>query len=97
MKRTNVIVDEELLEEARRVTGEKTYSGAINTALEEYVRRNEYRALLREMQARAGEHFFWPGYLEQIRPNAYSTVKRERAAAHEKRAPRATRRARGSR
>lgn len=97
MKRTNVILDEQLLEEARRATGEKTYSGAINAALEEYVRRNEYRALLREMQARAGEHFFWSGYLEEIRPNAYTTVKRERTAAHEKRAPRVQRRRRDPR
>jgi predicted nucleic acid-binding protein len=42
MKRTNVILDEELLEKARVATGEKTYSGAINTALEELVRRRSF-------------------------------------------------------
>ena len=38
MKRTNLVLDRVLLEEAVRATGEKTYSGAVNRALKEVVR-----------------------------------------------------------
>ncbi|MEK7474810.1 MAG: type II toxin-antitoxin system VapB family antitoxin [Candidatus Coatesbacteria bacterium] len=38
MKRTNLVLDRELLEEATRVTGAKTYSGAVDAALREIVR-----------------------------------------------------------
>lgn len=39
MKRTNLVLDEERLEEALRLSGERTYSAAVNKALEEFVRR----------------------------------------------------------
>lgn len=97
MKRTNVIVDEELLEKARLVTGEKTYSGAIHTALTDYVRRSEFREILRHVQERARqEPVFDPDYLKQIRPNAYTSVKRA-VAADEKRMPTKTRKRRATR
>ncbi len=38
MKRTNLVLDERLLDEATRVLGAKTFSGAVNTALEEVIR-----------------------------------------------------------
>jgi len=38
MKRTNVVLDEKLLEEAHAISGEKTYSATINKALRELVR-----------------------------------------------------------
>lgn len=46
MKRTNLVLDEELLEEATRVSGEKTYSGAVMRALEDFVRRARARQIL---------------------------------------------------
>jgi Arc/MetJ family transcription regulator len=39
MKRTNLVLDEELLEEAVRLSGERTYSRAVERALEDFVRR----------------------------------------------------------
>ena len=42
MKRTNVILDEALLEEALRRSGEKTYSATINRALQERVHKLFY-------------------------------------------------------
>ena len=39
MKRTNVVLDEGLLEAAVRVSGERTYARTIERALEEMVRR----------------------------------------------------------
>jgi Arc/MetJ family transcription regulator len=39
MKRTNLVLDERLLEEAVKLSGERTYSAAVGRALEEFVRR----------------------------------------------------------
>jgi Arc/MetJ family transcription regulator len=46
MKRTNLVLDEEILEEATRVSGEKTYSAAVMRALEDFVRRARARQIL---------------------------------------------------
>jgi Arc/MetJ family transcription regulator len=39
MKRTNLVLDEQLLADVVRLSGERTYSRAVTRALEEYVRR----------------------------------------------------------
>ena len=39
MKRTNLVLDGELLEEAQRLSGERTYSKTVDRALAEFVRR----------------------------------------------------------
>jgi Arc/MetJ family transcription regulator len=46
MKRTNLVLDATLLEEVTRLSGEKTYSRAVERALEEYVRRARARQIL---------------------------------------------------
>ena len=46
MKRTNLVLDGELLEEVTRLSGEKTYSAAVMRALEDFVRRAKARQLL---------------------------------------------------
>ena len=46
MKRTNLVLDEQLLEEAVRVAGVKTYSGAVQMALRDFVRRAKARRIL---------------------------------------------------
>jgi hypothetical protein len=80
MKRTNVVLDEDLLEEARRATGEKTYSATINTALEEIVkRRNFRRAFDAVSQLAAKGEFFYPGFIEEEWPQA-AAVKKKRSA-----------------
>jgi Arc/MetJ family transcription regulator len=38
MKRTNLVLDEQLLEEARRCLGQKTWSEVVNLALRELLR-----------------------------------------------------------
>jgi hypothetical protein len=40
------VLDEELLEEATRLSGEKTYSRAVMRALEDFVRRIKARQIL---------------------------------------------------
>jgi Arc/MetJ family transcription regulator len=62
MKRTNLVLDEEVLKEATRILGAKTYSEAVNTALQEVVRRNQVQSISR---------FFgtgiWKGDLAEMR------------------------------
>lgn len=62
MKRTNVVLNEQLLDEARRVSGESTYSRTIERALEEMVRR----ARAREIDRLAGSGL-WTGDLAAMR------------------------------
>jgi len=62
MKRTNLVLDEEALEEAVRVLGVKTYSAAVNLALKEVVDVRKIRSL---------PQFFgqglWQGNLSEMR------------------------------
>jgi Arc/MetJ family transcription regulator len=47
MRRTNLVLDDQLLEQATRVLGAKTYSAAVNTALEEVIRLKKIQSLPR--------------------------------------------------
>jgi hypothetical protein len=62
MKRTNVVLNEELLEEAVRVSGERTYSRTIERALQELVRR----AKARQIDRLAGSGL-WTGSVSEMR------------------------------
>jgi Arc/MetJ family transcription regulator len=62
MKRTNLVLDEQLLEEATRLSGERTYSRAVERALTEFVRRAKARRILE--LASAGQ---WEGDLSVVR------------------------------
>jgi Arc/MetJ family transcription regulator len=46
MKRTNLVVDSALLEEAVRLSGERTYSRTVERALQDFVRRIKARQIL---------------------------------------------------
>jgi Arc/MetJ family transcription regulator len=62
MKRTNVVLNEQLLEEATRLCGERTYSRTIERALEDFVRRIKARRILE--LAGSG---LWEGDLSEMR------------------------------
>ena len=62
MKRTNLVLDEHLLSEAPRLSGELTYSGVVNRALDDFVRRIKSRRILE--LAHSG---LWQGDLSAIR------------------------------
>lgn len=62
MKRTNLVLDEALLKEATRLSGERTYSRTVDRALEDYVRRIKARRIL----DLAGSGL-WEGDLGQMR------------------------------
>src|SRR5881275_2008267 len=63
MKRTNVILDEALLEEALRRSGEKTYSATINRALQELINRMTFEE---GMKILSGSNA-WEGDLSEMR------------------------------
>lgn len=65
MKRTNLVLPEELLEEVCRISGEKTWSGAVVVAMQEYVRRAKARTIL---QLRGSG--VWEGDLAEMRGDA---------------------------
>ncbi len=46
MKRTNLVLDEKVLEEATRLSGAKTWSRAVMQALEDFIRRVKARRIL---------------------------------------------------
>ncbi len=62
MKRTNLVLNEEVLEEATRLSGEKTYSAAVMRALEDFVRRAKARQIL-ELRGSG----LWDGDLPEMR------------------------------
>ena len=71
MKRTNLVLDEQLLKDATKILGAKTYSAAVNTALEEAIRTRKVKSLSR---------FFgsgiWEGRLEEMRRDLTRRPKR---------------------
>jgi Arc/MetJ family transcription regulator len=73
MKRTNVVLDEVLLDEAVRVSGERTYSRTIERALRDLVARAKARRIL-ELQGSGA----WQGDLAVVREDApvYRTRRR---------------------
>ena len=75
MRRTNLVLDEHLLDEATRALGAKTYSAAVNTALEEIIR-------LKKIQ-RVPEFFgsgIWEGDLAAMREDHVRTKKHRKKA-----------------
>ena len=77
MKRTNLVLHEDLLEEAVRLGGQRTYSATVGLALEEFVRRIKARRIL--SLAGAG---LWEGDLATMRGDPPAApAKRSRRAA----------------
>ena len=73
MKRTNLVLNERLLEEATRLSGERTYSRTVERALEELVRRIKARQILEFAGSGA-----WEGDLASVREDRaiYRTKRR---------------------
>ena len=73
MKRTNLVLDEQLLAQATQVLAAKTYSAAVNTALEEVIRLRRIQGI---------PHFFgsgiWEGDLSKMREDRQPRVRRRK-------------------
>lgn len=74
MKRTNLVLNEQTLEEALRLSGERTYSATVNRALDEFVRRIRAGRILE--LAGSG---LWEGDLTDMRRDASGSGRRRRA------------------
>lgn len=72
MKRTTLMVDEDLLEEAVKLSGERTYSATVGLALEELVRRARARRIL-ELRGSGA----WEGSLSEMRRDSGRSGKRK--------------------
>lgn len=66
MKRTNIVLDEELVGKGMRLTGITTQKALIDHALRELVRRKEQKKILR---LKGKVH--WEGDLEAMRANRF--------------------------
>jgi Arc/MetJ family transcription regulator len=78
MKRTNLVLDERLLEEALVASGERTYSAAVTRALEELVKRSRASRIFE-----LGGSGLWEGNLAEMRrdpPDTEKPARRTRAA-----------------
>ena len=75
MKRTNLVLDERVLEEATRLAGERTYSRTVDRALAEFVRRAKAGKILE--LAGSG---LWEGDLAAMRRDAPKAQRSRRAA-----------------
>lgn len=75
MKRTNVVLRDDLLEEATRLAGERTYSRTIERALEDFVRRAKAKQIL----DLAGSGL-WEGDLTEMRSDRPKARKRSRVS-----------------
>lgn len=73
MKRTNLVLDEKLLEEALRLSGERTYSAAVERALDAYVRRARASRIFE-----LGGSGLWEGDLSEMRRDTGRSTKRSK-------------------
>lgn len=64
--RTNIVIDEKLIEKGFRYTGLKTKKELVNYALLELIRRKERREILR-----LKGKLLWEGDLEEIRRSRF--------------------------
>ena len=71
MKRTNLVLDENLLETATWLLGAKTYSATVNKALEEAIKL----AKIRQLGAFIGKAV-WDGNLSEMREDAPRSTKK---------------------
>ena len=64
MTRTTLAINEELLNEAKALSGAKTKKDAVEIALEEFIRRRKARKLL-ELEGKIDLSFSLPEFLEE--------------------------------
>lgn len=80
--RTNIDIDDELMEEAREVTGLKTKKAVVDEALRQLVRRARQREVLK-LFGKLG----WEGDLDAMRESRFPDLVIEEAQAEEADAP----------
>lgn len=71
MKRTNLVLDEKLLTEATLLMGARTYSEAVNQALQESIRLRKAQDILS-----FGRSGIWEGDLHKMREDKQQSKKK---------------------
>ncbi len=71
MKRTNLVLDPQVLEEALRLSGERTYSRTVGRALEDFVHRVKAGKII-ELQGQG----LWDGDLGAMRGDSLGEARR---------------------
>ena len=71
MKRTTLVLDPRVLEEALRLSGERTYSRTVGRALEDFVRRARAGKIL-DLQGQG----LWDGELGDMRGDSIGEARR---------------------
>jgi len=66
MKRTNIVLDEDLVGKGMRLTGIETQKGLVDYALRELVRRKEQKSIL-ELKGKVS----WEGDLNEMRKSRF--------------------------
>ena len=92
MKRMHVTLDEEALEQVRKLTGKKSYSETLNHLMIQAVNQDR---LMKAIDDLANDpEPWWPGYVEEMAPDVAEYLKkqdkkkpRRRTAANTVRAP----------
>ena len=76
MKRTNLVLDEQLLEDTLKASGARTYSAAVEMAMQAFVRRARARTIL-SLQGSG----LWQGDLSAVREDrtAYRVTRKRRS------------------
>jgi Arc/MetJ family transcription regulator len=72
MKRTNLVLDEQVLEEARKALGARTYSETVNTSLREMVRTKRVESIAQYL----GTGLHWDGNLPEMREDSVPPKRR---------------------
>jgi len=67
MKRIHVTLDEDALEDARRLTGKKSYSDTLNHLISEALKRDRLTKAIDDLYS--DPEPWWPGYVEEYGPN----------------------------
>lgn len=73
MKRTNLVLDEQILEEATRELGLKTYSATVNYALKEILRIRKVEGIADFFGSK-----LWQGNLSKMREDRTARLTRRR-------------------
>jgi Arc/MetJ family transcription regulator len=75
MKRTNLVLDDQILNEALRISGEKTLSRTVDRALRDFVARAKARRIL-ELRGTG----LWEGNLAEMRDDRKARGKARRGS-----------------
>jgi hypothetical protein len=73
MKRTNLVLDEKVLNQVMHISQKRTYSDAVMLAMKEYIRANEFSQIF-QFQGSG----IWEGNLSKMRKDSNNSLTRKK-------------------